>query len=284
MMRILSYNVKMLPGLTGNGGADLARAQAISQAVLRGGVDICCLQEVFDEDARQVFSRTLEPQLSHQVTKSDAGDLFNQDSGLFFASRFPIAEHWFEEFDSKGPIFGTDRWADKGVFGAVLQLEGSRTLQVYNTHLQSDADSVGQYAAVRREQLDQIHRFVGRTLGTTSSSRRCAMIAGDFNISADTQEHTRMLAALGGARDLLREFVATPDAYTWDGLRNTRIPPDDDDQLRLDYVLAATPAGFPGAERLLQVQLDAARILSWKDDAGDLSDHYGVQVDIDFRL
>lgn len=132
-MRILTYNTQMRSALMETGfppsippvyTAPL-RAELIANAILTSQeeIDIVCLNEIFDEPARAVFSARLQSEFPYQVTKADTfytrivrpgfgGDLpakiwdltFGpladlgslaklklEDSGLFLASRYPFA-------------------------------------------------------------------------------------------------------------------------------------------------------------------------------------------------
>lgn len=132
-MRILTYNTQMRSALMETGFPPSippvytapTRAGLISNAILnsREEIDIVCLNEIFDEPAREVFSQRLRARFPYQVAKADTfhtrivrpgfiGDLEEkiwelafgpiadltslaqlklEDSGLFLASRFPFA-------------------------------------------------------------------------------------------------------------------------------------------------------------------------------------------------
>lgn len=132
-MRILTYNVQMRSALMEMGFPPSIppvytapqRAALIADAIVksREQIDVVCLNEVFDEPARDVLSADLRAEFPYQVAKADtfhtrivrpgfAGDLAEavweltmgplanlagiarlkfEDSGLFLASRFPFA-------------------------------------------------------------------------------------------------------------------------------------------------------------------------------------------------
>lgn len=296
-IRFLTQNVMMLPGPGGE-----QRGRDLVAAILKASprYDVLCLQEVFDEDIRRILSRGLYAQFPHRVIKCDDGDLFQEDSGLFFASRYPIhdsEEQWgakrrgwgFEEFEESSGLTTGDYWADKGIFGARLNLgtaAAGAQLLVFNTHLQSDPSTVGQYREVRAAQLRQIRMFVARACARLpNKAATAALLFGDMNVAGETDEHTAMLTRLGGPRDLFRELSKAP-GYTWDGTSNQLIPADDRDRLRLDYALAfdhipdvGNPA-FAGSLRACRCLATAVEQLGTTAKTR-LSDHFGVSVTVD---
>ena len=92
-IRIGTFNTFMKPDAWGPGANpydwDMEKAaEALAQRIIASGYDVIALQEVFDEDAKQVLSEKLLTHYRHQVVDIDSGDL--QDSGLFLASKFPF--------------------------------------------------------------------------------------------------------------------------------------------------------------------------------------------------
>jgi endonuclease/exonuclease/phosphatase family metal-dependent hydrolase len=246
---ILSYNTKLLPGR----GA--AVAAGIGRAIRR--FDVLCLQEVFGEAERFSLAASLRRTHPHRIEKADSGGWIGQDSGLFLASGFRIDAWRFVEWRAAR---GWDRWTDKGALLARLRVGRSKRLTVVNAHLQSDRRRVGESAYIRRVQLRQLARFVGRPRGAT-------VLAGDFNVPGDTAEHAAMLRALGSPRDLFREACPADPGLTWDSTENPLIPRRDKDRLRLDYLLAYGR----GAPRCRWIRVDPL---------GHRSDHFGVAAEI----
>ncbi|MCC6528344.1 MAG: sphingomyelin phosphodiesterase, partial [Polyangiaceae bacterium] len=268
-----------------------ARARRICAEVLATTprYHVVCLQEVFDEDVRAIFARELRSAYPHQVARCSDGDVFNDDSGLFFATSLPIRRHRFHEFDAKEPFTG-DAFVDKGIFGARLELgpiAPGVSLCVFNTHLQSTEA----HDATRARQLAEVRQFVGAELGRCQLESTCAVLAGDLNVVGDSSaEYRSMLRRLDGAHDVFRE--AHPDAalvpgYTWNGRDNLNmIPASDADTQRLDYVLAfgaipvAADDDTPPRE-LRPLSLDAAAVVPFGPGPADrLSDHFGVSATV----
>lgn len=286
VVRLLSYNVKMLPGIFGDGDEDLARARQISAAILATvpEYDVVCLQEVFDEEAREVFSKELAREFPFQVAKSSDHDIFNEDSGLFFASRLEISGHSFVEFDHST---GEDDWSDKGIFGARLEVERA-TLLVFQTHLQSSIEHSG----VRVKQLRQIRaRIESALLRAPRSPATACIVCGDFNVVGErdpgltmTGEYERMLANLGFPRDVYRERHRDATGYTWDGTANHMIPRDDLDRQRLDYVFAydsiAAVSKATIVRPLRRIAVEGVDVLRFDSSKRDfcLSDHFAIEA------
>jgi endonuclease/exonuclease/phosphatase family metal-dependent hydrolase len=253
-LRVLTHNVKMLPGPFGRGERDLARARALAKR-FGSSYDVVALQEVFDEEAREVFDRAFRACGYATVPKVDDKDFLQEDSGLFFASKLPIAGWGFQEFAESS---GDDAFADKGIFGARLPL-GSQHVIALNTHLQSSIDE----DQVRRSQLVQLRRFVTHLLGRF-----------------DPATHA-VIGHLGHPRDAYRQRH-TDAGFTWDRKQNENmIPADDDDQQRLDYVFVwdrVPPGGTTAGKRLASVTVEAASVVRYGSVKTRLSDHFGVEA------
>jgi endonuclease/exonuclease/phosphatase family metal-dependent hydrolase len=294
MIKLLTYNVKMLPGVAGAGSGDLNRAAAITNAVGAMDPDIICLQEVFDEDARDVFVQNLRPRYPHQVPKSSTTDLSPEDSGLFFASKLPIKWHGFEEFEDAEP--GTfDAASDKGIFGARIdvsaRLQAIKYLHVFNTHLQATEA----YHATRAKQLTQARHFMVKVLtGVHDTAHAGAVLVGDLNILAEvliaealhpTAEYRSMVSRLGYPRDLYRDLHDCEPGYTWDPVFNEMIPRNDKDRQRIDYALAfdEIPAGDDNARPPPIGRFECSHVAIVRFGATPatcLSDHFGVELTI----
>ncbi|MCZ6688078.1 MAG: endonuclease/exonuclease/phosphatase family protein [Planctomycetota bacterium] len=310
-LRVLSYNIKMLPGWIGDGAQDMSRANQIMNQVLSQShpYDVVCLQEVFDEDVRELLEERLSQDNGAWFVqpKCDDGDFLHQDSGLFFASRYPWRGNQPKAFEEFEEATSWDRFSDKGIFRGRLNLdsiEDGLTLSVLQAHLQSDPDEVGEHSHVRRAQLLQIRSFLSRTLNKRSQTRSlAAVMMGDFNIAAagaspeDNQDNSEvrlgeeykdMIGLLAVVRDLYLEKEPESHGFTWDGTRNSIInqdDPSDKHRLRLDYIFAvdAIPSGqVRDPVRLRRLRCHSVRVVEFREDNEDLSDHYAVEAVIGF--
>lgn len=305
-LRVLTYNIKLLPPHVKLGVApkglpigfwergkhatpDDARTKAILAAILAGGWDVVCLQEVFQEPNRAVLRRGFEKAGYDVIDKAHAGDLLNEDSGLFIASKLKIVHHRFEEFAAKE---GSDALADKGVLGVCLKAPKAwkakpHQLYLFAAHLQASGDHT------RRHQLRQLQRFVrGMLHPVGKKSAVSAILVGDMNVRAEevctgcqglttTGEYRAMMSILDHPRDLFRELNGNALGATWDGHANPRmIRGNDRRAMRIDYAFAYdfVPEDDPHAElaRLKKLHCKAAAVEPFQTGKLALSDHYAV--------
>lgn len=281
-INILTYNTKMLPGIFGKNNEK--RAELIFDELSKADsqYDIICFQEVFDEDSREIFDRKLKSINYNTIPYSSDNDWFNEDSGLFFASRYDILAHKFSEFNDSQPL--TADWlTDKGILGTALKITDEIRLVIINTHLQSSES----FNKVREKQLDQIRRFITRTLDKVKNKDKTGvLILGDLNIIGDIdQEYNDMKKFLGYHRDLFREINPDDIGYTWDGTENSIIKdddPDDKDKQRLDYILSydKVPQLDDNSKSNFMNKINclSSKVIKLKTNGFDLSDHYGVEA------
>jgi endonuclease/exonuclease/phosphatase family metal-dependent hydrolase len=277
-----------------------ARVAEFARFILKKpSYDIICIQEIFHEDTREQLKNSLEAEYPFIVEKSSDHDILNEDSGLFFASRFPILRHTYREFDSHS-LLSWDRWVDKGIFIAALDIgseDETRVFHVYNTHLQSTISE----GDTRKKQLTQVRKLVYKALETECSacdpSQLNAVLLGDFNVVGDScEEYKTMLALLGYPRDLYREKNPRKDGYTWDSKHNKFInflDKDDTDMQRLDYIFAFNTLPIADDNSKIEsigqieclscglVKLRASQKIGNLPKKIDLSDHYGIEATIE---
>lgn len=89
VIRVGTYNVQFLPSSVFL--KPLSDADHIAARIKDGNYDVIALNEVFDEEARNVFIQRLGPAYPHRITKLYGSANHQEDSGLMLFSRFPFA-------------------------------------------------------------------------------------------------------------------------------------------------------------------------------------------------
>jgi len=307
-LRVLTWNVKFLPAAVKlaiapalkprgwwESGAkrvlDEQRVEEVAAAIVASDHDLVLLQEVLHEPARDVLAKRLGDAGYYVVAKVDSGDLFNDDSGLFVASKLPVLWHRFEEFQNKRM---PDSLIDKGVLA--LRLDASAyfgnaapALFAFVTHMQSDADR----SPTRLLQQRQLQRFLTNVLTPVKQKdTTAAILLGDFNVVAEravstggyviTPEYAALSTLLDFPRDLYRELHMDP-GFTWDGTINAAMTRRNDRvRSRIDYAFALDWVPQHGEDReppaLARLTNEHAEVLPFVHEERHLSDHFGVSV------
>lgn len=153
------------------------RVPLIGKKLAERADDIFCGQEVFDKQAAQVLTAYLRN--THSVLYNiGCGSIVN--SGLFFASRYPILidEVRFWRFTN---LAAEDNLSDKGVLRIPVSIpsaEGSNLVVVYITHLQAKLGE--KYTKIRQEQAEAIRTIV---LQDQNKNNCPHFVLGDLNIT-----------------------------------------------------------------------------------------------------
>jgi endonuclease/exonuclease/phosphatase family metal-dependent hydrolase len=299
-IRLLTYNLAMLPFFKGIAKKERARA-FINEIRDHRHYDILCLQEIFDEGIRKQLKNGLKDKYPYMVEKSSDHEILNINSGMFFASKFPILRHTYREFYAASG--GTwDAIVDKGLFIACLKLgtgNNQRILHVYNVHLQSTESEY----KTREKQLSQVRKFIEKALKTeqenNKKSKINAVLLGDFNVVGDnSDEYKRMMSLLGYPIDLYRIKNPEAEGFTWNSQENLFIKYDDAhdrDMQRLDYIFTFNRVPYADdnreTEEINGIECKSCDLFMPKKsglpdlpDDCDLSDHYGVEALIEIPI
>lgn len=254
VLDVLTFNAALLPAaVASTGQAERVRQMAPSLI----GYDVLVLQELFVDAWRESLLAELSayyPYRTDLVGRDGArGNPLRQDGGIVILSRWPIERQAQLTFDEA--CSGTDCLGDKGVSYAALR-KGERLYHVFGTHAQSvNGFRVEQ---VRARQFALIKAFVDEQRIPASEP---VILAGDFNVVAETPELETMLALLSAVRPVTTGSLR----YTWDPERNVWA---DEEQQWLDYVLYSADHAVPLAAWNRVVPLRAGAL--------DLSDHFAV--------
>jgi len=141
MLRVGTWNIL---GRNHSRRGDTAEPGAVRATLVQHPVDVLCLQEV------HFFGGAVEPQL---MTELQGAGLFHvvgeplspshldprASLGVVIASRYPLKDQWTCRLSNPGltaQVRGS-RWVlhDKGMIGAVMDVEGAGAVQVCSLHL-----------------------------------------------------------------------------------------------------------------------------------------------------
>lgn len=108
-LRILSWNVKMLPGIAkGNN----RRAKAIAEQIQKHSYDVIVLQEAFQPRPRNIIAKRLKANYPYQTKVLNKKTLtLKTNGGVMMMSRHPIGEVKEIRYSKRE---GIDRMARKG--------------------------------------------------------------------------------------------------------------------------------------------------------------------------
>jgi sphingomyelin phosphodiesterase len=262
-LRILSWNIYMLPSAFFPKIGQLERAEAIAEQLKNEAYDVIVFQEAFEKKAREILWEGLKEKFPFSVGPGDGGFL-KLNSGVWILSKL--------EFTSVATIeFNTCKIADciskKGAILVELTKNG-KIFQVIGTHLQAE-----NYPEVRKEQFQDIAE---KLLKPFEKENVPQFIVGDLNTAPDEAGYCDMLTLLDAedcaprkTKSWLKELV------TWGGRENDlfEADPKRTPQL-LDYILikenGKCSTWIDRTIEIIQQAWDKTKTRK------DLSDHYAV--------
>ncbi len=160
------------------------RVVGLAYQIKQIGADVICLQEVHGEEAGYALYDKLKSDYAHfyfGIGPRPFGFSFDScglPSGLFVASKYPLANPQFTLFDQAGYSMN---W---GVFDFVVQNQNVPIAHVYTTHMQSlDFDP---FPLVRAAQLEQL--IVQMQADAALQGGIPYFLCGDLNIPQGSNE------------------------------------------------------------------------------------------------
>lgn len=190
-VRILSYNIKMLPRLLlPVRQGPIKRARLIPQHLIADGIDIVVFQELFDIRSRRIIKRKMRKEYPHRIGPANKPFApFKTNSGIVIYSKYPLKKVDRVRFRQRENI---DRWAHKGGLLVEATLPSGQRIQVLGTHLQAGGSwrtKFSQYIDLASIVLPNAEPGVPQFL------------AGDFNTAADDTMRYPMLLNILDAED-----------------------------------------------------------------------------------
>jgi len=264
-LKILSWNIGMLPVPELFADNKDQRAEAIADALFLCDYDIIVFQEAFSSLARAIIRQRLHdlyPYAYGPVNRSIYNIKFN--SGIWILSKIHLSIKKEIEFSISA---GFDSFARKGAVLLEGRLDGI-PFQLLATHLQDD--DYPQY--IREQQLSEIY---SKLILPYSDPEIPQIICGDFNTDEKKADYYNGLLNILKAED---GALSGTMKITFDDESNDVYKSAHPDPRQIDYVLTRN-------SRLIQWVRRKVAVLKSKWGKGQeyLSDHNGIEAYIEFR-
>lgn len=262
-IKILSWNIYMLPGFLGTG--KIPRAEAIGRLLASSDYDVIVFQEAFHGKARKTISRLLSPAFPFQAGPANQKGLsIKTNSGIWIFSKHPIDASYAIVYKTR---HGIDAFSRKGALLAEIRIDG-QPIQIIGTHLQNAGGDWLRYS-----QCVELHN---RLLLPHERLDVPQIVCGDFNINRHRSEsgYQYMLEVLGAVDGVARGGTH----FSYDRAVNDLNTEPGTEQDLIDYVLLryADQPRIAGERRIKTFQH------SWAKKHRDLSDHFAVEAEIPF--
>lgn len=262
-IKILSWNIYMLPHLVAVHSNKKMRAVAIGEALIESDYDVIFFQEAFHSTARNIILSQLQSKFPYHAGPANK-KLFSlkANSGLWIFSKYPIVKSQSIIYRNK---FGVDALSRKGALLVELNVEGQH-IQIAGTHLQNCGPVWLRHV--------QCVEFYKRLLKPNAQEGVPQIICGDFNNDRYTvqEDYQFMLQALD-AKDSNDET----SQYSYDRLNNDLHIEKGNKKDLIDYILYRSNGGFA----ICTNEVTPIK-KKWSTQHFDLSDHYAIQAEINF--
>lgn len=281
-LRVLSYNVKGLPGIAG-GYRNGERFREIGEelhAMRREGTapDIVLLQEAFVKRTKDIVAYSGYPYAVKGPKAKDPDENGKRllkifSAGLVTMSEFPIVNAAKVAF-GKGKCATWDCFANKGVQLSIVEIPDLPfRLPIFNTHLQA----VAKHDQKRIEQMGVLKRFMARYMRPIDA----LIFAGDFNTKTHQASYKwwQENSGLYSIGEICKKEISNceiADGTTPESLTNV-------DQ---HFALSGVAEDRLGRKARYSVRIEPGRVektFRKLVKGKPLSDHLGYQVDYDIR-
>ena len=195
-LSLATWNVAALPRWLGLFTSPLTRFTherfpEIGRRLAVSSYDVIALQELWDRKSQQIVTSSGYPHIApSRYTPGLVGR-----SGLAILSRHPIIEYEERSFKSR---VGVERFVNKGMLRALIQLDSGVQCYVYTCHLLSSPEpatrpllTAQRAHEVRSRQVDELAEFMA-----SGSSGIPTVVLGDFNCESGDPEYRKLKTLL----------------------------------------------------------------------------------------
>lgn len=186
-IRILSYNIKMLPRLLlPVRFGPIKRARRIPEHLIKDSLDVVVFQELFDIRSRRIIRRKMRKEYPYHVGPANRNIIpFKTNSGIVIYSKYPLKKLDKVRFRERE---GIDRMAHKGGLLVEATMPNGQRFQVLGTHLQAG----GSWRTKLSQYID-----LSSIILTNQEPGVPQFLAGDYNTAAnDTLKYPMLLKVL----------------------------------------------------------------------------------------
>ncbi len=263
-IKILSWNIYMLPHLVATHSSKKERAKGIGNLLKASDYDVIVFQEAFHPLARKKIFQLLSKNFPYQAGPANR-KLFSlkTNSGIWVFSKHPIVSHQSIIYKNRS---GVDALSRKGGLLVEIDAQGQH-IQIAGTHLQNSGKVWLRHA--------QCVEFYERLLKPAMREGVPQIICGDFNIDRNTarESYQFMLQSL----DAEDGSINSKNQFSYDRLNNDLQVEKGTRQDLIDYILFRQNGGQANCINTIKVLKR-----KWRDNHEDLSDHYPLEAEVYF--
>lgn len=262
-IKILSWNIYMLPGFLGYG--KLERSDAIGKQLANSDYDVIVFQEAFYSPARKRIHALLKSAFPFQAGPANSRAFsFRTNSGLWIFSKYPIVNEFAIAYETR---YGIDAMSRKGALMIEISIQG-KNVQVIATHLQNAGNAWRKHSQC----AELFHRVIKQFARPDVPQ----IICGDFNIDKyqASDEYQSMLATLQATDSDFQE-----GEFSYDRLNNDLAVEKGTNRELIDFIFTRSNT------TQLSLKRKVVRIFRhvWHKNHTDLSDHYGIEAEFEFN-
>ena len=261
-LRILSYNIKMLPRIIkSQHHHPIIRAHIIPAYITEENPDIVVFQEAFDPKADRILRKALKQKYPYMIGPVNKKAGFKINGGVLVMSKYPIKQIATVQY-SKCTDF--DCWARKGVLLVEVN-DGQRVYQIAGTHMNG-----GGSLELKTTQYQEM----GALVKQYAKPGIPQFLVGDYNTSNfDKPFYNSMISQLDAEDGPITGLLQC----TNDHLNNDMEPYFDvKERDIIDYILYRPNGVRPQAmQRTIHQYCN-----QWSKQNQDLSDHYALLMEL----
>jgi len=259
-LRILSYNIKMLPRfIKREHHYPITRAHILPKYIMQENPDIIVFQEAFDGKADRILRKALKEQYPYMLGPVNKKPGFKINGGVLICSKYPLKQLGTVQYSQCDDF---DCWARKGVLLVEVN-DGKHTFQIAGTHMNG-----GGSVALKTSQYKEMGALV-KEFARPGVPQFCV---GDYNTSNLDSSYYRPLISNLDAED---GPVTGTLTCTNDHVGNDMEEPDREQDI-IDYVLYR-PNGVRPQKMTRTIKRYCQR---WSPTHQDLSDHYALLMEL----